>query len=120
MLFTELRFAVFFAVVFAGAWLVRGNRARKLWLLAASWVFYAGWDPRFLALLLASTAANFVAGRGIAHATSPARRRAWLWGGVVFDLDLGLDRRKRTPRPIGMGMKAEGRHPTAASKMGAP
>lgn len=86
MLFTELRFAVFFVLTFAGCWLLRANRARKIWLLAASWVFYAGWDPRFLLLLWASTAANFVAGLGIARAQSVSARRAWLVGGVVFDL----------------------------------
>lgn len=85
MLFTELRFAVFFVVTFAGAWTLRGNRTRKLWLLAASWIFYAGWDPRFLALLLGSTAGNYAVGRMLV-APDGTRRKAWLVVGVAGNL----------------------------------
>lgn len=86
MLFTELRFVFFFVSTLAACWLLRANRARMVWLLVASWVFYAGWEPRFLLLLWASTAANFVAGLGIERAGSATGRRAWLVGGIVFDL----------------------------------
>ena len=55
MLFTQPIFLFFFAVVFAVAWTVRDNGRRKLALLAASYVFYAAWDWRFLSLILAST-----------------------------------------------------------------
>ena len=84
MLFTEFRFAVFFAITAIGVWALRGNGARKLWLLAASYVFYAGWDPRFLALLIASTAGNFWVGRILADRS--VSRRAWLAAGVAGNL----------------------------------
>lgn len=88
MLFTEFRFLAFFALTFSLVWLLRGNQARKLWLLFASYVFYAGWDPRFLLLLFASTAGNFVAGAMIARERPPGGRRAWLVASLVFDLGL--------------------------------
>ncbi len=84
MLFTELRFAVFFAITAIGAWTLRRNFARKLWLLFASYVFYAGWDPRFLALLLASTVGNFWVGRILAERAGP--RRVWLAAGIAGNL----------------------------------
>jgi alginate O-acetyltransferase complex protein AlgI len=52
MLFTDLKFFGFFAVVFAVYWSLTSNTWRKCWLLAASIVFYAGWDWRFLGLVL--------------------------------------------------------------------
>ena len=60
MLFTEPRFLVFFALVFAVHWGLRGARSRKLWLLAASYGFYAAWDWRFLSLILFSTGLDYV------------------------------------------------------------
>jgi alginate O-acetyltransferase complex protein AlgI len=85
MLFTELAFAFFFAAVFALVWALPGNRARKLCLLAASWAFYAAFDPRFLALLAGSTAANWIIGLRLV-APDGRRRRAWLVLGVAANL----------------------------------
>ena len=51
MLFTQVEFLVFFAVVFSATWLTKSNRWRKVVLLAASAYFYAYWDWRFLGLL---------------------------------------------------------------------
>ena len=35
------------------------NRSRKVWLLLTSYAFYAGWDWRFLSLLLISTVVDY-------------------------------------------------------------
>lgn len=60
MLFPTFEFAGFFLLVFIGFWYVfRRSRDRKLFLIGASYFFYALWDWRFCFLLLASTAANF-------------------------------------------------------------
>ena len=67
MIFTELRFFFFFAVVLAIYWLLRANTWRKLWLLAASYFFYAAWDWRFLSLILVSTIVDYCAGLAIAN-----------------------------------------------------
>jgi alginate O-acetyltransferase complex protein AlgI len=85
MLFTEARFFAFFGVVFAVHWALSSNRARKLWLLGASYLFYAAWDWRFLSLILASTAVDYVAGRAMEGA-GPAGRRASLTVAVAVNL----------------------------------
>ena len=41
MLFVQFRFLVFFLIVFAVHWALRGNTARKVWLLICSHFFYA-------------------------------------------------------------------------------
>ena len=58
MLFPTLAFAVFFLFVYLVSWsLDRENGRRKLFLLLASWFFYAQWDWRFVGLLIASARA---------------------------------------------------------------
>ncbi|HEV7354305.1 MAG TPA: MBOAT family protein [Brevundimonas sp.] len=60
MLFPTLEFGLFFLAVFVVAWsLERENGRRKLFLLLASWVFYAQWDWRFVALLIFSAVLNW-------------------------------------------------------------
>ncbi|MEM8934739.1 MAG: MBOAT family O-acyltransferase, partial [Acidobacteriota bacterium] len=89
MLFVEPLFFLFFAVVFAVSWSVPRDRPRKAVLLAASYLFYAGWDWRFLGLILLSTAVDFVVSRAI-HAAperSSARRR-WLVLSLVTNLGI--------------------------------
>ena len=78
MLFVEPRFLLFFLVVFAVYWSLRGNTARKVWLLAASYVFYAGWDWRFTFLLMGSTTMDYIVGLKIADADDQRVRRRWL------------------------------------------
>ncbi|MGD2115647.1 MAG: MBOAT family O-acyltransferase [Acidobacteriota bacterium] len=90
MLFTEPVFFLFFAAVLAAAWGTRSNRSRKLCLLAASYLFYAAWDWRFLSLILISTLVDFGVGRGLASAHGPesGRRRALLVLSLVVNLGL--------------------------------
>ena len=95
MLFPELRFLVFFLVVLGVHWALRGARGRKLWLLGASYLFYAAWDWRFLGLILASTVVDFVVGRaldrdggGAGEGAGARARRAWL--ALSLAVNLGL------------------------------
>ncbi len=88
MSFVELRFLFFFVVVFCVYWAVRSNAVRKLWLLAASYVFYGAWDWRFLSLLVLSTLIDYAAGLGIANARRDALRKRWLWLSIVGQLGL--------------------------------
>jgi alginate O-acetyltransferase complex protein AlgI len=100
VLFVELRFFCFFLIVFSVHWLLRGNEARKVWLLLCNHFFYACFfigDPStfvksvsagqwsslpdgwwFPAVLWASTCMDYAAGLGIAGAQSEVKRRAWL------------------------------------------
>lgn len=89
MLFTEFRFLPFFALVFALHWALRGERARKTWLLACSYAFYAAWDWRFLSLIWISTAIDYAAALGIAARRAAGRPvRPWLATSVVANLGL--------------------------------
>ncbi len=85
MLFHSFLFVAFFACV----WLVTvllPQRRRNLFLLAASYVFYAAWSWKFLILLLGSTLLDYVAGRAIGASQDPRVRRAWLAVSVIGNL----------------------------------
>ncbi len=86
MLFPTLAFGLFFLFVYFTAWsLDRENGRRKLFLLLASWVFYAQWDWRFVGLLIGSAVLNW--GVAALIARRPKGRRAWLVGsGVAANL----------------------------------
>ena len=87
MLFVELRFFVFFAAVFALVWTLRDNEWRKRILTAASYIFYAAWDWRFLALIVFVTLVSYGVGRvGAARAPGDVQRKLSLAGGIVVAL----------------------------------
>jgi alginate O-acetyltransferase complex protein AlgI len=78
MLFVEFRFFWFFAIVFAVYWTLRENRARKIWLLVVSYIFYAAWNWKFVFLLIASSLLDYFVGTMLARTSDPRARRAWL------------------------------------------
>ena len=73
MLFPTFAFAVFFAVVMTVGWMLHSKPvAWKLFMIAASYLFYAWWNPRFVLLIAASTIVNTVCGRAIYSANTHA------------------------------------------------
>ena len=74
MLFNTVEYAVFFAVVLVAYFSLR-HRAQNLFLLGASYFFYAHWDWRFLLLLLLSTVIDFSAGLAIQRSRERALPR---------------------------------------------
>ena len=62
MIFTQPVFLAFFALTFGVHWALRGDRARKLWLLAMSYVFYGYWDYRFVGLIVLCTVFDYSVG----------------------------------------------------------
>ncbi len=87
MLFPTFAFASFFLCVFIGFWYVfRRDRERRVFLVAASYLFYAFWDWRYLALLALSTAANFGFGLLIGGNREHAWRKFYLVLSVAFNL----------------------------------
>lgn len=64
MLFNSLQFLIFFPIVILICFILPA-RIRYLWLLAASYYFYACWDARYLLLLLFSTVVTYLSGLGI-------------------------------------------------------
>lgn len=88
MLFPTLAFGVFFLFVYFTSWsLDRENGRRKLFLLLASWFFYAQWDWRFVGLLIASAILNWGVAALIARTRERGGRTVWLVGlGVACNL----------------------------------
>jgi alginate O-acetyltransferase complex protein AlgI len=55
------------------------SRARNLWLLLMSYVFYGWWNPWFILLMLFVSVANYVSGQLINRpGATPRQRRFWL------------------------------------------
>jgi alginate O-acetyltransferase complex protein AlgI len=88
MIFTELSFLAFFALVFGVHWWLTSHRARKLWLLAASYFFYGAWDWRFLSLIVGSTALDYVVGLRLEGNDDERSRKRWIALSVVANLGL--------------------------------
>jgi alginate O-acetyltransferase complex protein AlgI len=86
--FTQASFLAFFALVFGAYWALRDNRRRKLLLLAASYLFYGCWEPRFLGLILLSTSVDFAVGLALEHSEDPRIRRRSLAASVLVNLGI--------------------------------
>ncbi len=83
MLFPTATFAIFFLVVLPLSWLLMPHGERwRAFIIAASFVFYAGWDWRFCFLLAFSILWNQVFALAI-HARRDARARKWLLAGAL-------------------------------------
>src|SRR5579862_4446754 len=92
MLFPTLNFLLFFiAVALLTALSRRSFAATKLFLVAASYVFYACWNWRFCFLLAFSSLVSYAGGRLIVASTDPTARRRWLTAAIAIHLGvLGL------------------------------
>ncbi|RFF31019.1 MBOAT family protein [Wenzhouxiangella sediminis] len=88
MTFDSLTFALFIVTLWALVGVTRGWRARKLELLAASYLFYAAWNPVFIWLLVVSTVVDWHAARRLAATDNPHGRKAWLLLSVLVNLGL--------------------------------
>ena len=86
MTFDSLTFAVFLAVVFAAYWLVPGWTARKVFLLAASYLFYAAWNPFFVLLIIATTGFDWLASHWMDRVRQPRYRRGILAASIAINL----------------------------------
>ena len=89
MLFNTLAYAEFFGTVFVVSWLLaRARKLRVLFLLGASYAFYAHYNWRFLPLIFASSTVDWLLGNAIARTSEPARRKRLLV--VTVALNLGV------------------------------
>ncbi|MEM6980272.1 MAG: MBOAT family protein [Planctomycetota bacterium] len=88
MNFAQAEFAIFLFVVVAGTWLFRTPRPRHLWLLSASYYFYAHWDWRFCGLLMLSTAVDYRLALCIESSNNQRYRRGWLLCSIVSNLSV--------------------------------
>ena len=89
MAFNSTEFVGFFLLVYFVYWaLARRRTASFAWLVLASCVFYAGWNVKFLGLILASAALDWTCGGAIHRSESPRVRRAWLAASLAGNLGL--------------------------------
>ncbi|MEA2551685.1 MAG: alginate O-acetyltransferase complex protein AlgI [Actinomycetota bacterium] len=87
MLFPTTDFAVFFSLIFAGHWILNHKPTPwKLFMIGASYVFYAWWDWRFVVLLAGVSAAAQAGATIVGRQTDASRRRAATIAAVVLVL----------------------------------
>jgi D-alanyl-lipoteichoic acid acyltransferase DltB (MBOAT superfamily) len=87
MLFNSFEFVIFFAT-FLVLFFASPRRARPALLLIASYIFYAGWRPSFLVLLLITTLVDYSSARIIDSGRSVLVRRIALI--VSLTINCGL------------------------------
>ncbi|GAC1510835.1 MAG: MBOAT family protein [Candidatus Dormibacteraceae bacterium] len=83
MLFNSAQYLIFLPIVVAVTWALPA-RLRPVFLLAASYYFYASWSPPFLLLIFGLTLANYAIGRF--QGLSNPRRRSLLVLALAVDL----------------------------------
>jgi alginate O-acetyltransferase complex protein AlgI len=93
MLFNSFGFILIFLPAVLVGYFALGRVHRRwaiAWLAAASVAFYGYWNPKYVALLLASVLLNFVAGRMIARARTSSPVLAWRLAALTIAADVGL------------------------------
>ncbi|MGC6493889.1 MAG: MBOAT family O-acyltransferase [Myxococcota bacterium] len=89
MQFATLEFLCFFVPVLGLSWALRPYpMGRKLFLLVASYWFYAQWDLRLLGLIIGTSVINFVCGELIATSGAASTRRAALNTSLLANLGM--------------------------------
>lgn len=82
-----MTFAVFFVVVLGVSWRLTDRPLEwRLFVLAASYVFYGWWDPRFCLLLAGSTVLNHLVVQLVSRARTDRAARTAMLAGVVVNL----------------------------------
>jgi alginate O-acetyltransferase complex protein AlgI len=90
MLFNSLVFLVFLPMAFLAYWALAraGTRVQNMLVLAASYVFYAWWDWRFLGLLVFSSLCDHLVGGALGSTGHRGRRRFLLAVSLLVNLGL--------------------------------
>src|ERR1700743_3454200 len=91
MPFNSYPYFVFLAVAVVGFRLLEKGAptARRVFLLLASYAFYAWWRADFLVLLAGSTLVNYALGHQVEARAARRHDRRWLLiAGLVFNLGL--------------------------------
>ena len=78
---------VFFPAVFIIHWMIKTNQKKYIFLTAASYIFYACWNYKFMSLMLISTLADFFAGKYIYNNFNDIKKRKI---GLIFSVCVNL------------------------------
>ena len=85
MLFHTWPFALFFLVFYPVYLVLKGTRFRLPWLLAASYFFYACFNPLYLILIGYSTLVDYTA---VTRMAKSPRRKMWLSVSIINNIGL--------------------------------
>ncbi len=85
MLFHTWPFALFFIIIYPAYLALKNTRLRVPWLLAASYFFYACFNPLYLILISYSTLLDYTV---VMKMAKSARRKMWLSLSIVNNLGL--------------------------------
>ena len=88
MIFNSLTFILFFGIVLALHNLPFSWHQKKINLLIASYLFYAAWNPPFVALLWISTVVDWWAAQWMVRAKAERTRKLWMLTSVVVNLGM--------------------------------
>ena len=88
MVFNSYTFIVFFALMLLLHNLPLSWRTKKVNLLAASYLFYAAWNPPFILLLWLSTVVDFFVGRALYNEENPVRKKVLLVVSLIGNLGM--------------------------------
>lgn len=89
MLFNSLEFSVFLPIVFTIYWLLNANiKIQNIFLLFASYVFYAWWNWQFLSLIIISSFVDFFVGKKLHRTTNTKKRKLLLWVSIVVNIGI--------------------------------
>lgn len=87
MLFNSFSFLLFFPLVTL-AYFIIPQKIKPLFLLLASYYFYACWSVKYLLLLMVSTLITYASGLLIENAKTLAKKK--LWVALSFISNLGI------------------------------
>ncbi len=88
MLFVELRFFLFFAIVLTVYWSLRSHDARKNFILLASYYFYGSWDWRFAVMLFVLSAADWWFARQLSQTANGGARKLYVTASLGMNLSV--------------------------------
>jgi len=90
MLFNSIEFLIFLPIAFVCYWFVFGRtiRARNLFLLVISYVFYGWWDWRFLSLLILSSSVDYLLGIAMGRMPEKSKRKRLLLVSLLVNLGM--------------------------------
>jgi D-alanyl-lipoteichoic acid acyltransferase DltB (MBOAT superfamily) len=88
MLFHSFAFFIFFGATFGVYWALRRHEYRMGWLVLASIVFYAAWNPWFVLLIAFTAGIDYIFALQIERAATQSLRKTLLIASVTISLSL--------------------------------
>jgi alginate O-acetyltransferase complex protein AlgI len=88
MLFNSIEFSFFLPIVFFLYWFVlnRNLKLQNIYLIIASYFFYAWWDWRFLALIVISSSVDYCVGIGFSKIADEVKRKFLLLASIITNI----------------------------------